>query len=100
MPLALLEAMSAGLPIVATRVGGIPEVLEDGVSGILVGPARPEELAGAIRRLANDRPAAAAMGTAARRRWSERFSDQRMIDEHIGLYRELCGAPVATRPGA
>ncbi len=55
MPLGLLEAMAAGVPVVATRVGGVPDIVEDGVSGILVEPGSPLALAGAIVRVLGDR---------------------------------------------
>jgi glycosyltransferase involved in cell wall biosynthesis len=69
--LVLVEAMSQGLPVVATRVGGIPELVEDGGNGILVGVHRPDELAAALRRLRDDpalrlRLAGAALETARR----------------------------------
>jgi glycosyltransferase involved in cell wall biosynthesis len=54
LPMALLEAMAFRLPVVATRVGGIPDVVEDGKSGLLIQPARTGELADALRRLASD----------------------------------------------
>lgn len=54
IPVAMLEAMAVGVPMVATRVGGIPEVIRDGFNGLLVDCGRPEELANAIMRLAQD----------------------------------------------
>ncbi|MCP4416280.1 MAG: glycosyltransferase family 4 protein [Chloroflexi bacterium] len=54
LPFAIIEAMAAGLAIVATPVGGIPEVIQDGINGFLVSPGRPEALAGCLLRLAND----------------------------------------------
>jgi glycosyltransferase involved in cell wall biosynthesis len=54
MPHALLEALAVGTPVVATAVGGVPEVVEDGVNGLLVPPRSPEATARAIRRIAHD----------------------------------------------
>jgi glycosyltransferase involved in cell wall biosynthesis len=62
MPLALLEAMAAGLPVVATRVGGIPEAVEDGISGLLVPPHRPDLLGAALARIAADPAGARRLG--------------------------------------
>jgi glycosyltransferase involved in cell wall biosynthesis len=62
MPMAVLEAMAAGLPIVATAVGGIPELVMDGVNGILVRPRAPQDLAGAIEKLLNDVPLRSRLG--------------------------------------
>ena len=54
MPLVLIEAMSQGTPVLATRVGGVPELVTDGVSGLLVDPRRPEQIADALERLRSD----------------------------------------------
>lgn len=70
VPTALLEAMAAGLPIIATRTGGVPEIVRDGEEGILVAPRRPDALAAAIRALAGDPARALALGEAARARAS------------------------------
>jgi glycosyltransferase involved in cell wall biosynthesis len=74
-PIALLEAMAAGVPILATRVGGIPEVVEDGVTGILVdAPATPEALTEALARLRTDPAMRARLAQAARASFEERFT--------------------------
>jgi len=69
-----LEAMSCEAPVVASGVGGILEVVEDGTTGLLVPPARPEELAAALRRVLDDEALGRAMGVAGRKRVEERFS--------------------------
>lgn len=85
----LLESMAAGAPTVATRVGGTPEALADGVSGLLVAPGDSRALAGAIARVLDDRPLAARLGQAARRVIEERFSVDRMVRSTEQLYLEL-----------
>jgi glycosyltransferase involved in cell wall biosynthesis len=67
-PTALLEAMAAGLPVVATRTGGVPELVRDGEDGLLVPARSPDALAAALQRLARDPSRAEALGAAARRR--------------------------------
>src|SRR5205085_1180319 len=64
LPISLLEAMSAGIPVVASKVGGIPEVLVDGASGLLVAPGDKANLQRAIARLLGDRALAQRMGAA------------------------------------
>ncbi|HEX6201395.1 MAG TPA: glycosyltransferase family 4 protein, partial [Thermoanaerobaculia bacterium] len=73
-PTALLEAAAAGLPAVASASGGVPEIVADGETGVLVPPARPVELTAAVEALLADPARRAAMGEAARRRAEERFS--------------------------
>ena len=89
MPLALLEAMHAGLPILASRVGGIPEIIEDGVTGILVEPSRPDLIAEALRKLAADPAWAKGLGEAARRAAVERFSAEVMVRQVEALYQTV-----------
>ena len=89
-----LEAMAAGRPIVATRVGGNVEMMEDEVSGLLVEPEDPEGLAKATLRLLEDRERAALMGRAAWQR-AEVFSWEGMVDRYEALYRELASAPTS-----
>jgi glycosyltransferase involved in cell wall biosynthesis len=84
--LTIIEAMAASLPVVATRVGGNPEVVLDGLTGVLV-PARDAgALARAIRSLAENEERRRAWGAAARRVVEERFSFNRMLDLYIAAY--------------
>jgi glycosyltransferase involved in cell wall biosynthesis len=84
--LAVIEGMAAGRPVVATRVGGIPEYLVDDVTGILVEPHAPEQLAGALLRLLRAPAEAAAMGKAGRARAEACFSVERWVRETERLY--------------
>ncbi|HYZ78543.1 MAG TPA: glycosyltransferase [Gaiellaceae bacterium] len=84
--LAVIEAQAAGVPVVATPVGGIRETVVDGETGLLVPTRDPPALAAAIRRLLEDRPAAEAMAIEARRRVRERFSTERMVEATLHLY--------------
>ena len=89
LPLAVLEAMAAEKPIVATCVGGTGEAIVDGQSGLLVPPADPAALAAAVRRLLDDPAAAAGLARAARRRVEESFSSTRMVGQVTDVYEEL-----------
>lgn len=88
-PLVLLEAMAAALPIVATRVGGIPQTAAHGEEAVLVNPQDFEALAAAIERLLRDPARAAGLGLAARRRALAQYSIDRIAQEHLALYRNL-----------
>lgn len=87
--LVLVEAMAAGRPVVATRVGGVPEVVVDGETGLLVEPENPGALAAAVRRLLADPALAARMGQGGRRRAQEHFSARRMAELTAAMYEEL-----------
>jgi glycosyltransferase involved in cell wall biosynthesis len=94
-PNAVIEAMAAGLPIVATRVGGIPEVIEHERSGLLVAPGDDRALAAALVRVI-ERPALASqLGDAARAAVTARFSFDRMVGEFQQLYFDELAARVA-----
>jgi L-malate glycosyltransferase len=86
---ALLEAMAAGAPVVATRVGGTPEALIDGETGLLVAPEDVPSLAAAVVRLLEAPAWAAHLGRAARQSIADRFSIARMATSTTQLYREL-----------
>jgi glycosyltransferase involved in cell wall biosynthesis len=84
--LAVIEAQAAGVPVVATPVGGIRETVIDGETGLLVPTRDPRALAAAIRRLLRDRSAAEAMAAEAKRRVRQRFSVERMVEATLRLY--------------
>lgn len=89
LPNSALEALAAGLPVVAAAHGGLPEIVQDDVTGLLVPPGDPATLARALRRLADDPALRARMGEAARKDARTRFSRERMLDEVEALYRRL-----------
>jgi len=84
-----LEAMACETAVVASAVGGIPEVVEDGVTGLLVPPADPEALATAVNELVADPERARQMGVAGRRRAVEQFSWRAVAERTAELYEQL-----------
>jgi len=84
-PLVLTEAMAAGRPVIATAVYGIPEIVADGETGLLVAPGDPEPLAGALERLIGDPALRERMGQAALRRFEERFTLELMAERSYGV---------------
>ncbi|MBI2951818.1 glycosyltransferase family 4 protein [bacterium] len=101
--MSLVEAMATGIPAVATRVGGVPEVVEDGKTGLLVEPGDASALAGAILRLLDDEGLRRSMGEAARRRAVERYSWEAVADRLWRHYKTICGHDerfMPKRPGA
>jgi glycosyltransferase involved in cell wall biosynthesis len=101
-PNAVLEAMCAARPVVATRVGGIPEVMVDGDTGLLVDPHAPEALAAALERLLDDPLAAHAMGLRGRRRVESVYSLDKMCRAVERIYEALAlpSAGAAPQPAA
>ena len=93
---ALLDAMSYGIPAIASRVGGIPDIIEDGVSGLLVPPADPQALAAAIERLARDPAYARRLADAGRQRLRTHFSWDVITAKWDAVY----SAVSARRPAA
>ena len=99
MPLSLLEALAYGLAVVATRVGAVPEVIDDRLHGLLVPPGDPGQLARAMRELATDEGLREAMSRAGRDLVRRRFSLARFRKDLVSLYDSLVPAPglVASR---
>ncbi len=112
LPYALLESMAAGIPVIATPVGAIPDVVTDGIHGFLVPPRNGKAIAESLAILAADRERIAWMSRACRRRVRAAFSIERLAQELSLHYAQLCGhAPVpssthgripitGSRPGA
>lgn len=91
MPLSVLEAMASGLPVVASRVGDIPRLVEDGVSGRLVAARAPEQLADALESVLQDSSLRRRMGQAGRRLVQERFTVDESTARVDAVYSELLG---------
>jgi protein-tyrosine-phosphatase len=89
----LLEAMALGRPVVASAVGGVPEVIQDGVNGLLVPAGDDRRLAAVCVRLARDRACAQTMGDRARRSVEERFSHERSGRALLAVYRSVALIP-------
>jgi glycosyltransferase involved in cell wall biosynthesis len=90
-PYVIIEAMASGLPVVASNVYGIPEIVRDGETGILVDPGAREKLVRAIAALAQDRDRGVRMGRAGRKRYEEMFRIERCVEETQAVYRDILG---------
>jgi glycosyltransferase involved in cell wall biosynthesis len=92
LPLALMEAMLAGLPIVATSVGDMPDAIVDGEHGLLVKPEDPGALAGALRRVLEDEELGRELGSAAREQALRRFSPATTASQFEKVYMDVTDA--------
>ena len=88
LPLVVIEAMACGLPVVACAASSLPEVVDDGVTGLLVPPDDVSALAGSVRRLRADEKLRASMADAARARAEKDFSNRAMTDAYLDCYRD------------
>lgn len=97
LPMVLLEALSASLPVVATRVGAVPTVIDSGRSGVLVDPSNPRLLADGLLACLRDRRYAGSLGMHGRATVMERFSSDTMSREYLTLYERSCNKNYAPR---
>lgn len=91
-PNVIYEAMASGVPVVATRVGGIPELVEDGVTGILVQVGNVDELAGALSGLLGDAPRRARMGACGREKAVQEYRVEKVLERTMELYKGVVRA--------
>ncbi len=99
LPMVVLEAMAAGVPVVATAVEGVPEAIRDGRDGLLARPGDAEDLAGAIRRVVSGQTSWAALRSSAHARQASEFSDHAMAAGLAALYDELLASAGTKRVG-
>jgi glycosyltransferase involved in cell wall biosynthesis len=95
-PVTIIEALAAGRPVVATRVGGVPDVVDEGETGFLVRPHDTHALAERLEILAHDPERRHAMGALGRERVLRRYAVGRLVDDVDALYRELLATTSAT----
>jgi glycosyltransferase involved in cell wall biosynthesis len=96
-PVTIIEALAAARPVVATAVGGVPDVVDEGETGFLVSPGDTEALAERLEALAHDPARRAAMGEAGRERVLSRYAVERLVGDVDALYRELLSSPTRRR---
>jgi glycosyltransferase involved in cell wall biosynthesis len=90
MPVSILEAMASSLPVVATDVGSVREVVVHGKTGLVVPPEDPAALGAALRNVLMDEKLARAFGAAGRERVERIFSLEQQVERYLSLYREVC----------
>lgn len=88
-PISILEALRAGLPVVATDVGGVAEAVEDGINGYLIRKDNVEQLAAVLRKLISEPELRRKMGAASRQKYERHFRLDRMVDDTLAVYREI-----------
>lgn len=89
MPIAIIEAFRSGLPVISTRVNAIPDMIEDEVSGLLINPGAPHEIAEAVLRLRRDDGLRQRLAKEAKRGFDEKFERSRVIEELGAVYRAI-----------
>lgn len=89
LPMALLEAMAAKIPVIASKVGAIPNIIEDGISGLLIPPENPDAVAEAINTILSDENSAKEMTRRGFQKVRDHFSSKKMAEKYLTVYREL-----------
>jgi glycosyltransferase involved in cell wall biosynthesis len=89
MPIAVIEAMACGLPIVASRVGGLPDLIQEGVNGFLIEPGKPEQLALALNKLTNDDKLRVSMGRAGFQLANNQYDIEKHVTQLISIYEKV-----------
>ena len=98
IPLTLIEAMASELPCVSTRVGGTPEVVADGETGLLAEPSNPQSVAGCLDQLIRESSLRRSMGVAGRARAQRRFDEREMHAAYQRVYSQMLGMEEPCRP--
>ena len=93
LPNVLLEAMAMGVPVVSSRLAGVPEVVQDGVTGLMVEPGSVEDLASAIQTLGSNPEACHSMGSAGRQLMNDHFDKQQQFDAFLDHFERLIDTP-------
>jgi glycosyltransferase involved in cell wall biosynthesis len=89
-PMVILEAMAAGVPVAASRIGGIPDLVDDGATGLLFDPRKPDEMATAICRMMESPEFRSSCSVHSKRIAKERFSPTVIAAKHLEIYRQFC----------
>jgi glycosyltransferase involved in cell wall biosynthesis len=90
-PMVVLEAMAAGLPVAASRVGGVPDLVDHEIDGLLFDPNDPPSITSSIERLIDDAPLRETLGNRARQKAIERFHPRHIAVKHLEIYRDVLG---------
>jgi glycosyltransferase involved in cell wall biosynthesis len=88
-PLTLLEGMSTGLPMISTKVGGVPEIIQDGKNGLLIPSKHPEELAEAILQLYKDQKLRRRLGENARKTVLEKYTAEKVVNQYLEIFESV-----------
>ena len=88
-PMVVLEAMAAGVPVIAPNVGGVPDLVTDGVNGLLCDPSDAQSMAGAVERILGDPNASGTLAATAKEEAAKRFHPRLIAERHVAIYREV-----------
>ncbi len=92
-PMVVLEGMAAGVPVLASKVGGVPDLIEPEKTGLFCDPARPESFREGIEKIVNNRPWVQQLAVAAKAEALRRFHPQVIAQRHLEIYREVLEKP-------